>query len=429
MQITEKRRAVRGPEPASAHSRRWYDDALAPFQRWIAPYWARYQRWAGTRWGRVWVDALYIFGLSRLLFLALTYLVPVLLIAPTQPHPHGIIDPLRQWFTQDAAHFIYIAEHGYDQWWRAAFFPLFPLLEHVVAPVFAGDAGFAGLFISNAAFLGALVIGRDLLEKDFGGEVAHRAMLYLAIFPTAFYYFAPYSESLFLIFALGSFAAMRARRWWLAGLLGGIAALTRSQAILLALPFACEFYFAWRSGARRPRLRQFAWVALIPAGVGAYSAYLGIVFRDPLAFSKAQVYWTRDLQWPGESIVVTIQTLVAGHQPAVLVAHMALNLMALLTFIVLSAIVLRKLPLSYGLYTVATLLLILLVAPAYGATALQSSGRFVATLFPVFALLGQWGQRPRLHNALLIGMVGALTLLAIHFMFSDIWSNIPLWWS
>ncbi|HEY7833599.1 MAG TPA: mannosyltransferase family protein [Ktedonobacterales bacterium] len=387
---------------------------------------AAYRRWSGTHWGHIWVDALFVFGLSRLIFLALTYLVPSLLIAPGQPRPQGVVDPLRLWFTQDAAHFIYIAQHGYDQMWRTAFFPLFPLLEHVAAPVFGGDYGFAGLFISNAAFLGALVILRDLLERDFNAEVAHRATLYLAIFPTAFYFFAPYSESLFLLFGIGSFAALRQRRWWLAGLLGGIAALDRSQAILLALPFAYELWMAWRKG--QSRLWNILWAGLIPAGVLVYAAYLGVVFHDPLAFSQAQAYWTRGLQWPGESIVNTLQTLAAGHQPAVLVAHMALNLLALLTFIVLSVIVLRRLPLSYGLYTVATLLFILLVAPTYGAIALQSSGRFVATLFPVFVLLAQWSRRPRLHEVLMVGQVAALVLLSIHFMFSSSWGNIPLWW-
>lgn len=394
--------------------------------RWYDAAWAAYRRWSATRWGRIWLDALLVVGLSRLLFLALAYLVPALLIAPNQPRPQGLLDPVRLWFTQDAAHFIYIAQHGYDQLWRTAFFPLFPLLEHVLAPVFGGDYGFAGLVISNAAFLGALVILRDLLERDFGGEVAHRATLYLAIFPTAFYFFAPYSESLFLLFGLGSFAAIRARRWWLAGLLGGIATLTRSQAILLALPFAYEVYVAWRAGKTSPW--QVLWVGLIPAGVAVYAGYLGVVFHDPLAFSQAQAYWTRGLQWPGESIVTTIQTLAAGHQPAVLVAHMALNLAALVTFIVLSVVVLRRLPLSYGLYAVATLLFILLVAPTYGAIALQSSGRFVATLFPVFVLLAQWSRRPRLHEILIVGQVAALTLLSIHFMFSSTWGNIPLWW-
>lgn len=404
-----------GAEGGASPARRAYTRALAA-----------YRRWAATRWGRIWVDALFVFGLSRLIFLALTYLAPSLLIAPGQPHPHGVIDPLRDWFTQDAAHFIYIAQHGYDAWWRTAFFPLFPLLEHVLAPVFGGDYGFAGLFISNAAFLGALVILRDLLERDFGSEVAHRAILYLAIFPTAFYFFAPYSESLFLLFGLGSFAAIRLRRWWLAGLLGGIAALTRSQAILLGVPFAYELWRAWRQGQSRPW--QILWAGLIPAGVVVYAAYLSVLFHDPLAFSHAQAYWTRGLQWPGESIVNTLQTMAAGNQPTVLLAHMALNLVALVTFIVLSVLVLRRLPLSYGLYAVATLLFILLVAPTYGAIALQSSGRFVATLFPVFVLLAQWSRHRRLHEVFVVGQAAALTLLSIHFMFSSTWGNIPLWW-
>lgn len=415
MITTIKRRAVAAPKQTQPRQPRWYDDILS-----------RPQRWATTHWGRVWVDVLIMFALSRLLFLALSYLAPALILAPTQRHPQGLLGPVRLWFTQDAAHFIYIAQHGYDQWWRTAFFPLFPLGEHALAPIFGGDYGFAGLVISNAAFLGALVILRELLERDFGADVAHRATLYLVIFPTAFYFFAPYSESLFLFFGIGSFAAARQRRWWLAGLLGGIATLTRSQAVLLAIPFAWELFMAWRQKAAHPL--QALWGALIPAGVVIYAGYLGVIFHDPLIFSTAQQYWTRSLQWPGQSIVVTIQTLTTTHESSVLIAHMALNLVAIVTFIALSVVVVRRLPLSYGFYTVATLLLILLVAPTYGAVALQSSGRFVATLFPVFVLLAQWSRRPRLHEAFVIAQVAALTLLSIHFMFSSMWGNIPLWW-
>src|SRR5262249_51776056 len=156
-----------------------------------------------------------------------------------------------------------------------------------------------------------------------------------------------------------------------------------------------EVYVAWRAGKTSPW--QVLWAGLIPAGVAVYAGYLGVVFHDPLAFSQAQAYWTRGLQWPGESIVTTIQTLAVGHQAAVRGARMALALAALVAFIVLSGVVRRLLPLSYGLYAVATLLFILLVAPTYGEIALQSSGRFVATLFPVFVLLAQWSRRPRLH--------------------------------
>jgi Mannosyltransferase (PIG-V) len=374
---------------------------------------------------QVWLDALFVWAVTRALLLGLTYLVPAL-----SPSGGAAIKSLptmlRAWYSQDGAQFIYIAQHGYDQWWRTAFFPLFPLLEHVLAPIFGGDYGLAGLVVSNVAFLGALVILRDLVERDFGADTAHRAIFYLAIFPTAFYFFAPYSESLYLCLSLGAFSSLRQRRWWLAGALGGVAALARSSAVLLLVPFAVEFLLARRY--RLVRWWQSLAALLIPAGTGVYALYCQIHFHNPLAFSQAEGYWTRSLQWPGEGIVAAISALRAGNGPGVTLTHLALNLAAIVAFLVLGAIVLWRLPRSYGLYTAALLIYFLLFPAAYATVALLGQGRFVAVLFPVFILLAQWGKRDRLHEALILAQVALLTVFVIHFFAASTWGNLPLWW-
>jgi hypothetical protein len=389
----------------------------------------RFGHWYSRLLNPIWLDALLVWSATRALFLALTYLGSALQPATTSGAPSsGIFGPLRGWFAQDAAHFIYIAQHGYEQPWRTAFFPLFPLLEHVLAPVFGGDPGLAGLVIANVAFLGALIVLRDLVGRDFDADVARRTLLYLSIFPTAFYFFAPYSESLYLFFSLGAFSALRRRRWWLAGALGGIAALDRSQSVVLLVPFAVELVMAWRYSLAR--WWHALWAALIPAGVGVYSMYLSATFHDPLAFSHAQAYWTRRLQWPWQGIIEAIQALpTAGRHGSVSLTHLILNLAAIVAFIALTVVVVRGLPASYGLYTVALLLFFLLFPPAYAPVALQSSGRFVAVLFPVFIVLARWGRYPRVHELLILAQAAFLTLLTLHFLNAAAWGNVTRWWS
>jgi Gpi18-like mannosyltransferase len=63
--------------------------------------------------------------------------------------------------------------------------------------------------ISNVAGLVMLMVLYQLVREDFGSEIAERAVLYLAIFPTAFFFAAAYNESLFLCLALLSFYYMR----------------------------------------------------------------------------------------------------------------------------------------------------------------------------------------------------------------------------
>ncbi len=375
-------------------------------------------------WVQVWLDALYVFVATRVLFLGLTYLAPALL--GNGNTKLTVLGALRSWFTQDATHFSHIAQFGYDAWWRTAFFPLFPLLEHIFAPLFGGDYGMAGLVIANASYLGTLVVLRDLIGRDFEPDVARRTILYLSIFPTAFYYFAPYSESLYLLLSIGAFSALRRRQWWLAGALGGLAVLARSQSIALLVPFAVELIAAVRYGVAR--WWQILWAALIPAGLGVYAAYLAVLFHDPLAFSHAQAYWDRGLHWPWESLTLSIGVLTSGGKfSSVVLTHLLLNLGAIVVFIALAVPVVRRLPRSYGLYAVTLLLYFLLFSVQYGAVSTQGDGRFVAGLFPIFVLVALWGRNQRVHELLIIGQVALLTLLSLHFLFHANWGQGVLW--
>src|SRR5437899_10543020 len=100
------------------------------------------------------------------------------------------------------------------------------------------DPLIASMCISNIAFLVLLVVFYQLVKEDFDQERAERAILYLAVFPTAFFLAAGYTDALFLALALSCFYNMRRGHWWLAGLFGFFASLTRSAGVFLLVPFA-----------------------------------------------------------------------------------------------------------------------------------------------------------------------------------------------
>ena len=373
----------------------------------------RVRAFLSTDRGRVLLDAGWVWLITRTIFLALTFLVPSLLTSGGVSG--GLRGYLDRWVTQDGYHFAYIAQHGYVPLWRTAFWPFFPMLEHILGPVFGGDYGLAGIFISNAAFFGTLVGLRSLTEREFGPEVARRTTLYLAIFPTAFYFFAPYSESLFLLLAICTFFALREHRWWLAGILGGAATFSRSAGVLLLIPFAVEFFFAWR--AHLARWWQVLWAAGIPAGVGLYSGYLFLNHRDPLGYIHSQGYWGRSIQWPWETFLISLKGLGqsdAGHAFGAI--HLVLNLAALTVFVVLAVLSFRYLPLSYALFVLATVLYISLFPADNPVAAVQGEGRLVLMMFPVFMLLGKWGERRVIHEALVWLMLPLLTIACAHFL-------------
>ncbi|MBV9230034.1 MAG: glycosyltransferase family 39 protein, partial [Chloroflexi bacterium] len=149
-------------------------------------------------------------------------------------------DPLHRiwqsWFRWDTGHFSHIANDGYTDAWRTAFFPLHPLLIRALKPLIHNPY-IGGIVVSNVALLVLSVVLYQLVREDFDQERADRTVLYLSVFPTAFFLVSGYNESLFLCLVLLSFYQMRHGQWWLAGLFGFFASLTRSAGLLLLLPF------------------------------------------------------------------------------------------------------------------------------------------------------------------------------------------------
>src|SRR5581483_5998886 len=135
------------------------------------------------------------------------------------------------WNHGDAPHYLHIARYGYHIPSDTTFFPLFPLLISTFAHLVGNEDWsylFSGMLISNLTLLGTLFVLYQLAVESNGEEIAQRTLLYLCIFPTAFFFFTAYSEALFLFLTTSTFLALRRQHWWLAGLLGLCATVTDS---------------------------------------------------------------------------------------------------------------------------------------------------------------------------------------------------------
>src|SRR6266478_823568 len=196
-------------------------------------------------------DIIWLFVGTRLLLVLVTYIAFILF--PVPPHfypvvPVDVTGLLTSWNRWDAVHYTQIAQFGYQSIYDTAFFPLFPLLIKGTALLFGNQGYIAiGMILSNLALLGTLFVLYQIAVDTLGEQVGRRALLYLCIFPTAFFFFAAYNESLFLFLTSSSFLAMRRQKWWLAATLGFFAALTRSAGLFLVIPF---LYEVWSSRER-----------------------------------------------------------------------------------------------------------------------------------------------------------------------------------
>ena len=332
------------------------------------------------------------------------------------------------WAHWDGAWYTEIASEGYEAHAPAsyAFFPVFPMIVRVASALGGGPALW-GILVSLAATVFALYFLYSTAEKLQDRNTARAATLGLALFPTAFYLNAPFTEALFLAFAIGAYWAAYVRRdLLLAGVLGALAAATRNLGVLLLVPLGYEWL--------RNR-REFGWrgvweMAIVPTGLLGYVAFLWTRFGDPLIFADVQTtYWGRGLTNPGATLqdawidageglryILDPATLFldSSASPALEVSGIV-NIAFLVLFLVLMGMSFAVLPPGLSLYSFSVLLLhIITPSPLIPLLGLP---RFMLEAFPLFVVVGLVLSRSRLALGswlLLSGGLGtALTILFV----------------
>ncbi len=322
---------------------------------------------------------------------------------------HTLVEPLRAW---DGLWYKLIAEQGYGdpaQIARAAFWPLYPWLMRWGSGLTGWSTDTIGYLISNAAFAAALVLLYRLIALDFDRAVARRTLVVIALLPTAFFFQAVYTESLFLLLVIGALLAARLERWWLAGLIGALAALTRSYGVLLGLPFAVLLFQQYRLEIRR-WLPAGPFAALPLLGPAIFGWHLQRVQDNWRAWADVQLQWNRYSAPPWETLRCgfescpplflggadwtwvrtlaaspTWQTLTSSDFRLALAESDTLELVLTLLFLALAVVGLRKLPAYQSAFLIPGLLI-----PLYQPSevhALMSMPRFGLTLFPLFVIL------------------------------------------
>ncbi len=375
-----------------------------------------------------WKEAAWVFGLSRLIILIVTYITVSVLPQAGQAAPpgcaRGFKSCLLAWYHWDAAAYVRIAHQGYSLPSDVAFFPLWPLIEHFGGLLLGGSFPFAcyiaGLLLSNIFFYFALVLLYSLLSEDFEPTVARRALFYFAFSPYALFFFAGYTESLFVLLCVAIFLLLRrgkALDWWLAGFLGFLAALTRSSGIVLAIPFFVVYIQRFWTPEERPqhswlqKVNAFLPILLIPAGIAVYLLYLGYTKGSPLILSHQEAtVWNRHFDF----IWNTYFTAFRGFFTHPIFSWTAQEnfLDISFTLIPLAALILgwKLIPLHYRLFALA-LALFSLSFPLAIAEPLNSQPRYLMVIFPIAVILAIWGKRQRFDQCF---NVVSLPLLAVN---------------
>ena len=206
--------------------------------------------------------------------------------------PRGPLDWLMHW---DAQWFLTVANTGYEydptRMSNVNFLPMYPLFIRAVRFVFR-DIDLSAYIASHLCCLVAAGLlwrlARDVTGRN---RTADYSVLFFLLGPVAVFFASIYSEATFMVFALATFLAMRRHWWFVAGLCGAGAALSRSVGLFLVVPLAIEYVLANRDLKTWRSVRTwvgFACCGLPAAGTAAYFAYLGWKFGDWHAYFISQ---------------------------------------------------------------------------------------------------------------------------------------------
>ena len=330
-----------------------------------------------------------VFILWRLGLLAIAALaIKLLPFKPSFPYAEVLLQPhgsplFWSWANFDGVHYLGIATQGYFAQFTQAFFPLYPLLVRLLDQLI-NNTILTGLLISHISFFAFLVVFYRLLRLDVTHKIAQRAILFLVLFPTSFFFGSVYTESLFMLFIVTAFYLMRQRHFVWAGLAGALAASTRILGIVLIPALILEY-----SQYSKKKFNLSWLVVLLPAaGLLLYMYYLNQAFHDPVYFLHAQPAFGAERS--GSKLILLYQVfwrytkmLTTVPFTSLLYYTVSQEFVSALIFLFLSLLTFKFTRRSYAAFTALAYLI-----PTLTGT-FSSLPRYVLVLFPAFIILAK----------------------------------------
>ncbi len=300
------------------------------------------------------------------------------------------------WNRWDGPHYLDIAKDGYQTYGEQSlfivFYPFYPLIVKIGSFIF-GSFEFSAIIVSIILSIIASVFLYELTLLDFDKRVAFLSVLFLNIFPTAYFLQAPYTESLFLAVAIGSVYYFRTNRQNLAAVLGGLMGLTRING-LMTIPLFLLEPNTWKN-----KIKVSLFILL------GFCTYLGInysLFKNSFYFQKPLYSnWYKQLDWPWNGLLNLIRSIPDIH--STLFYAYSLEVLSLI-FLFIATIFIFKMRKSYGVFALVNLLLIT------STHFILSTPRYIIIVFPIFIWLAS------IRNRLSLSLIGSIFIVLLFYL-------------
>ena len=173
---------------------------------------------------------------------------------------------------------------------RLVFFPLYPLLMRLFAPLAGGDVFYSGLMISLVCSALASAMVYDLSCLHFGRRAAVLSLMYFLLSPLSVFLGCVYTESLFICLTLAAVCLLRRKHPWLAALCGMLSAFTRMPGVIVAGLLIIDYL--GRIPKNKADFRAIGacamQVAIVFGGFAAYLLVNQLVTGDPFTYLTYQ---------------------------------------------------------------------------------------------------------------------------------------------
>lgn len=398
-------------------------------------------------WKREWTWILVVFVTLRVLY----SLLGALAVSDGMPKPVAAfdqtlikkVDPVSNalvnvWLTWDTVWYLKIARDGYIPGQpTTAFQPLYPLLTRGAGFLLGGNLLLGALLVSNLAAMIALILLYELAksEKRLNPNPRQTVLAFL-LFPSAFFIFAAYTESVFLMLVLAAWSCAQHKKWLAAGMLGALATLCRLQGALLSpvllwmmllsasrsdnLQPVAQLKSIWkmltnaegRSKARPILLQPNSLAFLLPAlSMWLYTVWLRFSGLGSIPQSL-KIHWGISTVMPWEGISLFIWRLFT--LPRVYIDYLDISIFVVMLGFTLYATL--RLDTAYSLYNWLSISIFFM----RGSTPhlLDSFNRYLLLLFPVFFILGNVRNR---YLVFIFGLLGFMLEVLLVAGFLDWW--------
>nr|WP_267882089.1 hypothetical protein [Streptomyces sp. NRRL F-2664] len=277
------------------------------------------------------------------------------------------------------------------------------------APLLASWSASGALISFVAGGVAVLSLARIARARPGGDDGARRAVAFLLVSPCAVFLAAGYTESLFLALALPAWLAAQRQSWAAASVLACLACSVRVTGLFLAAALVLHFLLTART---RATWRSAPWLVLPALPALLFSWYLHAWTGDWMAWKHSQERgWYRDFHLPWEAWAHT-WTAAFGHaHPTGYALMWQAELLAMVTGVVLLAVLVRRRHWPEALYVALTLWAL---GTSYWYTSLPRS---TLLWWPLWISLAGWSLgRPWVRSAYLYVAGPLCTTVAITFL-------------